>query len=141
MQLPQYCSSPEFLTVKPTHTPPPAIRQNDHVRIPPCLWLHWVLILLLTRSQFQFCGFACPSSLWGVNWPFNLSSLMSPRKAIDFSVFSSFSYKEMSYDFQSLYMLTLKLEVSFYNIKIGFLQSSIMVNFLCQLDWIKGVPR
>lgn len=66
---------------------------------------------------------------------------MSPRKAIDFSVFSSFSYKEMSYDFQSLYMLTLKLEVSFYNIKIGFLQSSIMVNFLCQLDWIKGVPR
>ena len=74
---------------------------------------------LLSRSPLQVCGFVCLSRFWGASLPCNLSSLIGPKKANDFQSYHLFHITMMCYDFQILYMLELKLEVFFYNIKIG----------------------
>lgn len=74
---------------------------------------------LLSRSQLRVCGFVCLSRFGGASLPCNLSSLMGPPKANDFQSFHLFHIIMMCYDFQILYMSELKLEVFFYDIKIG----------------------
>lgn len=56
--------------------------------------------------------FTCLSRFQGDNFPCDPSSLIGPRKVIDFSICSTFSCcKDSCDDFQSLYTMELKLEV------------------------------
>lgn len=114
----QYCSFQKFL--KLAHTQPPAIHQSYHLNIPTSLWLQWIL-LQVSRSQLQLCGFACLSRFGGGSLPCNLSSLMSPRKAIDFEL-SHFFFPLKTWVMSSKFF-TCRAETGspHHNIKIGLL--------------------
>lgn len=77
------------VSLKLAHTQRPAIHQIYHLSSPTSLWLQWIL-LQISRSQLQLCGFACLSRFGGGKLPCNLSSDGS-KKSHWFSVFSFFS--------------------------------------------------
>lgn len=83
VRTPKIFSSQDFLILKLVHTQPPTIYQNYPLNVPISLWPQW-LLFLMSRPQLRL------SRIWHSALPYNLSSLMFPRKVMIFSLFNIF---------------------------------------------------
>lgn len=91
-----------FLTLVVIYTQPIAIHQNYHLRVPISLWL--LLQVNWSWLWLWICGEGCSlsSNPWKV-W----------EKSLVFSLFDLFLFLEWEWQFHTLYMLELKLDVFF----------------------------